>query len=106
MVKYVNLGSDENNLGTDELTIEGLNNLLHERGMVMVIHDDPAKTEVIPVSEYSDQELISKGIETGTIVASAPTGSPDSPWNEEQEESLDNAIEMLRKLRKVANDNE
>lgn len=93
-VKYVDLSSSANNLSSDSATIQDLNNMLFSVGVVM----NRDTSTITPVQEYSNKDEIAKGLESGALVASAPTGDIQSPWNESQEQSLDEAIETLRKL--------
>ncbi|AYO14223.1 hypothetical protein D0812_07300 [Vibrio owensii] len=93
-VKYVELNTAANNLSADNATIQDLHTMLTTRGLVMNTNTG----NTTPVQEHQEPKDIAKGLENGALVASAPTGDVQSPWNTTQEENLDAAIETLRKL--------
>ena len=93
-VKYANLALGDANLGSDLTTLDELNSAIYERGFIM----DKSTKQITPLSEYNTRDSIYAGLKNGSIVALAPTGDAKSPWNSEQEKSLDAAISILRRL--------
>jgi hypothetical protein len=76
------------------MTIDELHKLMEEEGYIM---NTKTKT-VTKINNYNNKKDIVKGIENGELVASVPTGSDESPWSSSQENALDQAVEVLRKL--------
>jgi hypothetical protein len=76
------------------MTIDELHKLMEEEGYIM----NTKTNTVTKINNYNNKKDIVKGIENGELVASAPTGSDKSPWNSSQENALDEAVEVLRKL--------
>jgi hypothetical protein len=76
------------------MTIDELHKLMEEEGYIM----NTKTNTVTKINNYNNKKNIVKGIENGELVASVPTGSDKSPWNSSQENALDEAVEVLRKL--------
>lgn len=93
-VKYVELSTPDNNLSDDSTTLTELHELMFNEGSVM----NTKTKEIVKMKNYTSKEEIAKGIQDGKIVASAPTGSDESPWNESQERALGDAVDVLRAL--------
>lgn len=93
-VKFANLDSNTTNLGSDLVTYDELHSMMLGRGLIM----DKSIGKIISLDDYEAKDDISRGIKNGSLVASAPTGDSASPWNVEQEKSLDSAIHILRRL--------
>jgi hypothetical protein len=93
-VKYVELSTTANNLSSDTMTIDELHKLMEEEGYIM----NTETNTVTKINKNNNKKDIVKRIENGELVASAPTGSDESPWSSSQENALDEAVEVLRKL--------
>lgn len=93
-VKYVELSSEDNNLSSDATTVDELHELMQNEGYIMNIKTN----KITEINKYKNKADISKGVDSGELVASAPTGSNESPWNDSQKSALGEAVEVLRKL--------
>lgn len=93
-VKYVDLTSPDNNLSVDDMTVMQLHDLITKEGTVM----NTVTKKSIPVKKYKNQEQIIADTQANKLVASAPTGSAESPWSDQQEKALDMSIDFLRKF--------
>lgn len=93
-VKYVDLSTQDNNLSDDTTTLKELETLMCNEGYIMNIKTK----EITDMENYTNKEDIAQDMQDGKIVASAPTGSDESPWNESQESALGEAVNVLRAL--------
>lgn len=93
-VKYVELSTQDNNLSADTATVDELHRLMQNEGYVM----NTKTNEIVEIKDYNNRDDVVKGMENGKLVASAPTGSDESPWNESQKSALENAVDVLRTL--------